>query len=120
MIGSSSMVVALSLMALLVGPSATAAEHDPPISPSSVVEHRAAAKSYREKAAGARREAELHQTMIDRYLNWPGQKAGVVQDADRWFIEHCRKFVEQANALATTAAALASYHEKQAEKLAKK
>ena len=45
MIGSSSMVVALSVMALLVGPSATAAEHGPPGSPSSVMEHRAAAKS---------------------------------------------------------------------------
>ena len=88
--------------------------------PSTMAEHRAAAKSYKEKADSARRDAELHRTMLDRYFNWPNRKAGVVQEDDKWFIEHCRKFIEQASDLATTATALGAFHEKKAEALAKK
>ena len=97
---------------------ATPAEKQPS-PPQTVADHLVAAKAYRETAASARRDAESHQTMIDRYLYHPSRRAGAYQDDVRWYLDHCRRFIEQSNALAATAIELARYHEKQAEKLRK-
>lgn len=93
-----------------------------PSPPRTAEEHLAAAKSYKDQADGARRSAELHRTMIDRALTraqdrgqrHPGERQ------DKWYLDHCRRLADQANALATTATEMAAYHEKKAGETGKK
>lgn len=94
MVGRSILILTLSLTAPGRRPAA-GGDADPPKPPSTVAEPGAAARSY-------------------------GEKADVIQESDRWFIEHCRKFVEKGNALAATATALAGHHDRPAEQLAER
>lgn len=105
-----------ALVAPLVGRGAA----KDPSPPRTVEEHLATARSYKEKAESAHHNAELHRTMIERYFYYPGGKAGVIQETDKWYLDHCQRFIDQANALATTASDLAGYHEKKADELKKK
>lgn len=110
--------IALFAFALLGLGSFASADSPPPPKAKTAQEHRTEAKAYRDKAENYRGEGRKHQMMLEHYLN-PGPpygKGGVVQEDDKWMIQHCNRFIEQANALAATAEELAKGHDKAALK----
>jgi hypothetical protein len=86
--------------------------------PQTAEAHAALARSYEEKAAAWRTEAELHREMAAAYkASHPDLKAGIRNPEAVRMEKHCMAIVEDAEKLAADAKWSARYHEARAKEL---
>jgi hypothetical protein len=90
-----------------------------PKMPTTAADHLALAKSYKEKAAAYKKEADYHRAMADAYKkSVPGPtKGGVENPWAKKMEEHCRAIVTDAEKLAADAEKAAEYHTLRAKEL---
>lgn len=86
--------------------------------PETTAEHEALAKTYQEKAAGYRKEAEWHKAMAAAYAKkYPTSKGGIKDSRNLNMQKHCQEMVRTAERLATEAEKAADFHNLRAKEL---
>ena len=110
------MLGALALGTLLtIGTAATAQEAK---APESSADHEALAKTYQEKAASYRKEADWHKAMAAAYTKAnPDSKGGIKNSSSVKMQKHCKAMVSTAEKLATEAEKAADFHNLRAKEL---
>jgi hypothetical protein len=87
--------------------------------PTTVEDHLALAKSYTEKAAAWKKEAQYHHEMADAYKksSTPPDKSGKPNPWVKKMTEHCQALADAADKLAAEASKAAEYHTLRAKEL---
>ena len=110
------MLASLTFAALALGATASFAEE--PKVPTTVAEHQAMAKQYRDEAAQFKKVADDHRAMAAAYAevhqptNGPTPNPGTVK-----MKKHCETIAKDADKLASDAGKAADYHELRAKEL---
>jgi hypothetical protein len=106
--------IALGMLVTAAG----AARADEAKVPETSAEHEAMAKTYQDKAASYRKEAEWHKAMAAAYGKaHPDSKGGVKNPWNTKMQKHCQAMVATAEKLATEAEKAADFHNLRAKEL---
>ena len=86
--------------------------------PETTSEHETLAKTYQDKAAGYRKEAEWHKSMAEAYAKkFPTSKGGIKDSRSVKMKKHCEGMVRTAEKLASEAEKAADFHNLRAKEL---
>jgi hypothetical protein len=86
--------------------------------PQTVADHQALAKTYQEKAAGYRKDAEWHKQMAAEYgKKFPDAKGGAKNPWNVKMQKHCQALIKDAEKLAADNEKAAEYHNLRAKEL---
>jgi hypothetical protein len=107
---------AITLGALVTVAGAAMAEEAK--APATPAEHEAMARTYQDKAASYRKDAEWHKAMAAAYAKAnPDSKGGIKNSANVKMQKHCQAMVTTAEKLATEAEKAADFHNLRAKEL---
>ena len=109
------LLAAIALGTLMAASSARAEEAK---APETASEHEALAKTYQDKAAGYRQDADWHKAMAEAHTKkFPTSKGGVKDARAVKMQKHCQAMVRTAEKLATDAEKAADFHTLRAKEL---